>query len=421
MGPAVMIIGVLLMVVVHEAAHFIAAKAFGMKATEAFFGFGPRLWSMKRGETEYGVKAIPLGGYVRIIGMNPFEEVAPEDEGRTYRENPFWKKAVVVLAGIVSHFVVAFLLFAFVAAVYGVGRLTNEVSSVSQVFAEAGDAADQQPLELNRGDVIVAIDGVPIADWSAAPGDAGPVTSVEVERGGETVMLETTDRLTPAPAASVDVRPGDVVVAFAGEPITDWQEFQQLASASPGLTVPVVLDRDGEEVSFSVTLATRVTDGEPTGFFGLSPVSFVEDVGPVGALGVAATNVGQTTVAAAQGLGNLVVNFGDLVGALFSSDTESLDEVRPVSPIGLVRIAGDVEFALHLLGFVNVFVGVLNVVPLYPLDGGHFAVALYEKIRGRSADVRRLLPIAAAVFVFIVLLGLMGLYFDLVDPLALPE
>ena len=111
MGAVVIIVGVLLMVVVHEMGHFVAAKAFNMKATEAFFGFGPRLWSTTRGETEYGIKAIPLGGYVRIIGMNPFEEVAPEDEGRTYRENPFWKKSVVVLAGIASHFVVAFILF----------------------------------------------------------------------------------------------------------------------------------------------------------------------------------------------------------------------------------------------------------------------------------------------------------------------
>jgi membrane-associated protease RseP (regulator of RpoE activity) len=126
-------------------------------------------------------------------------------------------------------------------------------------------------------------------------------------------------------------------------------------------------------------------------------------------------------VAAAQGLGGLVVNFGDLIGAVFANDADTLDEVRPVSPIGLVRIAGPIELSLQLLAFVNVFVGVLNVVPLYPLDGGHFAVALYEKIRGREADVRRLLPIAAAVFVFIVLLGLLGFYFDIVDPLEFPE
>ena len=110
MGPVIMIVGVVLMIVIHEGGHFLASKAFGMKATEAFFGFGPKLWSTKKGESEYGIKAIPFGGYVRIIGMNPFEEIDAADEHRTYRFAPFWKKAVVVLAGIVSHFVVALIL-----------------------------------------------------------------------------------------------------------------------------------------------------------------------------------------------------------------------------------------------------------------------------------------------------------------------
>ena len=126
--------------------------------------------------------------------------------------------------------------------------------------------------------------------------------------------------------------------------------------------------------------------------------------------------------AAVQGLWGLVTNFDDLLGAVIGrGDPDVLQQVRPVSPIGLVRIAGPVEVSLQLLAFVNVFVGVLNFVPLYPLDGGHFSVALYEKVRGREADVRRLLPVAAAVFVFIVVLGLLGFYFDIVDPLQLPE
>ena len=107
MTAAVMLIGIVLMIVIHEGGHFVAAKAFNMKATEAFFGFGPKLWSITRGETEYGIKAIPLGGYVRIIGMSPGEPVAAEDADRTYRAAPFWQKTIVVLAGIASHFVVA--------------------------------------------------------------------------------------------------------------------------------------------------------------------------------------------------------------------------------------------------------------------------------------------------------------------------
>ena len=111
----------------------------------------------------------------------------------------------------------------------------------------------------------------------------------------------------------------------------------------------------------------------------------------------------------------------NLIGAAIGQDTAVLQEARPVSVIGLVRVATGVEFALFLMAYVNVFVGTLNFIPLYPLDGGHFAVALYERIRGREADVRRLLPIAAAVFIFILAIGVLGIYFDIVDPITLPR
>ncbi len=121
------------------------------------------------------------------------------------------------------------------------------------------------------------------------------------------------------------------------------------------------------------------------------------------------------------GIVGLVANFDDLLGAMFNAESPVLEEVRPISAIGLTRVASSVEIALALLALVNVFVGVLNVLPLYPLDGGHFAVALYERVRGRHADVRKLLPIAAAVFAFIVVLGVLGFYFDIVDPIELPR
>ena len=105
------IVAIIFFVTAHEFGHFLAAKAVGIKATEFFFGFGPRVWSFRRGETEYGLKLLPLGGYVRVVGMNPLEEIAPEDRGRTYREKPFWKKSVVVLAGVGMNFLIAYLMF----------------------------------------------------------------------------------------------------------------------------------------------------------------------------------------------------------------------------------------------------------------------------------------------------------------------
>ena len=420
MGAVIVIVGVLLMVVIHEGAHFVAAKAFGIKATEAFFGFGPRIWSVKRGETEYGIKALPLGGYVRIIGMNPFEEVAPEDEGRTYRENPFWKKSVVVLAGVASHFVVAALLIYGLVLAYGVSESTTEVDRVSTVIVRQIEVDDPVSLDLLRRDTIVAVDGLNIDLWTGSDKLPGELTTVTVERDGRNITLQTTDRLEPAPAFLTDIEVGDRLVEMDGEPISTWDEFVDIAASRPDQRVSVIVERDGALLSFTTTLTSRETrEGKTVGFFGVSSMIVTEKVGPIIAVGEAAGTLWAATRASVEGLVGVVTNFGDLLGAAVGDGEVPLD--RPISPIGLVRISGPVEIGLQLLAFVNVFVGVLNFVPLYPLDGGHFAVAAYEKIRGRPADVRKLMPIAVAVFIFVVMLGLLAIYFDIVDPIQLPE
>jgi membrane-associated protease RseP (regulator of RpoE activity) len=387
MGPLIMIIGVIAMIVIHEGGHFVAAKAFGMKATEAFFGFGPRLWSMTRGETEYGVKAIPFGGYVRIIGMNPFEEIAPEEEGRTYRVAPFWKKTVVVLAGIASHFVVAFLLLVAVSAVYG-----------SVVRQEDGSAV--------RTTTISSIAGtLPLSD-------------------------------APAPSAESGIEPGDVIVATDGIPVVEWQDFTDYVAARGGQDVTIDVERDGARLTLTSTLATidrpvldpstgrPVVDdaGDPVtesvGYFGVISETEREQRGLIASVPVAIGQMGEATVQSVKGLWEMVVGFPKLVMSLFGGDDEVLDTVRPISPIGLVQLAGPVESTLQLLALVNIFVGVLNFVPLYPLDGGHFAVAAYEKVTGRTPNIERLIPVAAAVFIFLVSLGLMGVYLDIVKPIS---
>lgn len=416
MGAVIVIAGVLLMVVIHEAAHFVAAKSFGMKATEAFFGFGPRIWSMRRGETEYGVKAFPLGGYVRIIGMNPFEDVAPEDEGRTYRENPFWKKSIVVLAGITSHFVVAAILMYSLVLAYGVAERTTEIGAVSTVIVRD---IDESPLL--RSDTILSIDGVDIDSWSGTDVEPGDPVTVVVDRNDETLTFEVTNEIEPTPALLSGVRAGDRLIEMKGEAIASWGDFVAIAEANPNTTLDIVVDRGGSRVTLATTLTTRDSDGKTVGFFGVSPEIEFERVGPIDAIGEAGSDMALAVSGSLQGLLGVVTNFGDLVGAVVG-DGDVPDE-RPISPIGLVRISGpaEIEVGLQLLAFVNVFVGVLNFVPLYPLDGGHFAVALYEKIRGRSADVRKLMPVAVAVFLFVVMLGLLGIYFDIVDPIRLPE
>jgi len=384
-GAVIVLVGIALMIVIHEGAHFVAAKGFGMKATEAFFGFGPTLWSMRRGETEYGIKAVPLGGYVKIIGMNPFEEVDPNEEGRTYRTAPFWKKAVVVLAGIISHLVVASLLFFVVTLVFGVA--------------------------------VRGPDGRPVATTTIA------AVSTTLPDG------------SPAPAAIAGVRPGDRIVSVAGVPVESWDTFTAAIAARPGAPVVIVVERDGEQIEMKATLASIerpvVRNGkvvvddsgvpltETVGFFGVSPEVVTRRPAVIEAVGIAGRDLWVATGQSAVGLWQLVANFGKVLGATFGGNDEILKTVRPISPIGLARIAGPVQSALTLLALVNVFVAVLNVVPLYPLDGGHFAVALYEKVSGRTPDVRKLVPVAVVVFGFIIVLGLIGFYLDIFKPLQL--
>lgn len=384
MGPYLMIAGIIAMIVIHEGAHFVAAKGFGMKATEAFFGFGPKLWSMRRGETEYGVKAIPFGGYVRIIGMNPFEEIDEEDESRTYRAAPFWKKTIVVLAGIVSHFVVALLLLWLVGTVWGT--------------------------------VVVGDDGLLVRSTTIAAVSAS---------------LPGTDEATPATISGA--RAGDVIVATNGAPVVEWQDFTDFAEANGGVDVVISVVRDDEIVNLATTLATIdkpvVVDGqfvlgdggepvtEEVGFFGVTPEAEREFLGPIAMVPRVAEQFGEALVSSFRGLWEITIGFPKLVMSVFGGDDEILDTVRPISPIGLVRIAGPLESTLQLLALVNIFVGVLNFVPLYPLDGGHFSVAAYEKVTGRTPNIEKLLPVAAAVLLFLVSLGLMGLYLDIFKPI----
>ncbi|OFW54054.1 MAG: hypothetical protein A2V75_01670 [Actinobacteria bacterium RBG_16_70_17] len=363
-GGVVVVIGIIAMVMIHETGHFLAARATGMKATEFFFGFGPRLWSTRRGETEYGIKALPLGGYVRITGMNLLEEVAPEDEGRTYRDKPFWAKSLVVLAGSATHFPVAFLLFYLV--ISGIGM---------------------------------------------------PVSTTTVDE-----VQATLDDGTATPASLAGLLAGDTVLALDGVATPEWADLVDAITVHPGEEVTLTVDREGEVVLVEVVLAS-VDDGSggERGYLGIAPGVRTERSGPVQGLADAGRELGDAVVASGRGLWGLVAGLPELLGAVLGGNADDLGDNRPVSPIGLVGIAGDLGpgYALQLVAYVAVFVGVLNAVPLYPLDGGHFAVALYEKIRGRPADVRKLMPVAATVVAFLVVIGLLAMYLDIAHPFRL--
>jgi membrane-associated protease RseP (regulator of RpoE activity) len=316
--------------------------------------------------------------------MSPGDPVAPEDADRTYRAAPFWQKTIVVLAGIASHFVVAFLLFFIVFSVWG------------QI------ARDEE-------------------------GNRVPTLTLAL-------VARTTPDGAPAPARVAGFEEGDVLTSLDGAVVTSWTGFVDLVQVKGGDSVVIGYERGGEPAQVPVTLALierpQFVDGEALldddgnaltkiGYFGAAPEiervndGFISNIGAAGSALVTAMWEG------VKGLWALIVGFPDLLRGLFTGDEEILNEVRPITPIGLVRLAGPLESTLAILALVNVFVGIVNVIPLYPLDGGHFAVAVYEKVTGRVTDVAKLTPIAAVVVLFLVSVGLVGLYLDIFRPLQL--
>jgi membrane-associated protease RseP (regulator of RpoE activity) len=379
------IAALIVMIMLHELGHLVMAKAAGMKVTEYFLGFGPRLWSVRKGETEYGVKAIPAGGYVRIIGMSNLEEVAPEDEPRTYRQKGYWRRMSVAVAGSTMHFIIAFAL-------------------LWVLFSAVGIPDDNHPL---------------------------PVV-------GTISKLST----GPSPAQQAGFHVGDRIVAVDGNPVHDWDSLPKYIKARPGQAITFDVIRNGEHIELrptTVDLSKVTVDGvpaasEPTGFVGIGAKIPILKVGFVDGAGKATTGLWRFTTTTVSALGRLFSPHGvhnyasELSGRGAAKGDQGND--RFLSPVGFARIAGQaaesgMRDVLILLIAINVFVGIFNMTPLLPFDGGHAAIATYEAIRSRKGkryfvDGRKALATAYPVVFILVLIAVTSLYLDIVRPLGSP-
>ena len=376
------------MIMVHELGHFLAAKRGRMKVTEYFLGFGPRLWSFRRGETEYGVKAIPLGGYVKIPGMTNLEEVDPADEARTYREQPFHARLLVAVAGSAMHFLMAFVLLWVL--VTWVGLPNDNQVAVQQVVAVNGRSGPAQVAGLRPGDIVVSADGHTV-------------------RGNDTALI-------------------DVVRAHPGVPVT---LVVVRSGTDRTLTVTPVDGRTVNEAGVEPPAGTA-----PFGLIGVSLGSPTETVGPLTGLARDGGDLVRFSWASVVGVAHLfspsatVQRFQDVASAKAASQA-SANGTRVQSIVGAVQTATDAVHAgvgdlLIILISINLFVGIFNLFPVLPLDGGHVAIAVYEKIRtGRSkvkyhADVAKLLPYTWAMVAFLGILFATTLLTDLLHPMANP-
>ncbi len=342
-------VGFCLLIVLHEAGHFVAAKATGMRVERFFLFFGPTIWSFRRGETEYGVKSIPLGGYVKITGMNPEEDVPPEHEANAYFRKPVWKRIVVVAAGPAVNVVLAFAILFGVFWVNGHLEGVPRVSKVDKGTAAAG--------VLEPGDEIVAVDG-----------------SRYLERSGEERLGKFIEEV-----AAHECRGKQVDGCIAETP------------------VEVQVRRNGELKTFEVR--PRYSEEAGRAVIGFSYSSRHVDVGPGAAIGEAGDAIWEV----ASGTFHVFTH-------LFESEQrKQVSGVVGISDVGHQVIEQGLEKALLLLALVSLSLGLVNLLPILPLDGGHIFWAVVEKLRGRPVSLRvmeRATMVGIAVVLMFFFLGL---------------
>jgi len=389
-GWVIFIVALLFSVMLHEAGHFVTAKKFGMKVTRFFVGFGPTIWSTWRGETEYGIKALPFGGFVKIIGMHSLDDVDdPADEPRSFRRQPAWQRIVVLCAGSFMHFVLAFLLIFGLALGIGIENVnTTQLGTISSCVAS-------NVTQLDNG------------------------------------ICTASDK--PSPAKLAGLQPDDKVIAFDGKPVSNWTQLgNAIRAVHPGAPVTITVLRDGKTLTLHTTLAT--VSGRSGGYLGIAPTVVFSPANPIRAVQYAGVAFEQVIVGSAKAVAALP----GALPKLFAKDRGSTAAGQVSSVVGAAEATGaavaakvgwqfKVSFVLLLIASLNIFVGVFNMLPLLPLDGGHVAVVIWERIRAWFArlrgrpdpglvDMAKLLPVSFSIFMVLMFFGVLLILADIVNP-----
>jgi membrane-associated protease RseP (regulator of RpoE activity) len=367
-----------------------------MKASQFFLGFGPTLWSFQRGETEYGVKAIPAGGFVKIIGMTQVEDVEPADEPRAFWRQPAWQRFIVLVAGSTVHFIIAFAVLVPAFAMFG--QPTGQSSTVVDAVTDCVPAT------------VTA---------ECAPGDA-------------------------APAKDAGLRAGDKIVELQGKPVNSWTADFAVPLRQTQGPVQVVVERDGQRMPLTITPARvmRPDPDEPArtvevAQIGVSPKQEIDELGFGGALAASARAIPDGIASSFKVMLKLPQGVWETIKVTIQGDDRELVDESPVSVVGASRLGGQAldrsglaAFLFLVAGF-NIVVGFLNLLPLLPLDGGHVAILLFEKARtgvyrliGRRdpgrVDIMKLQPIALVVIVVFAVMSIALILADVVNPIANP-
>jgi len=362
----VFVAGLIVSVFLHELGHYLTARRSGMKVTQFYMGMGPRIFSFRRGEVEFGLRALPVGAFVRIVGMNNLDDCDPKDEPRTYRQQSYPKRMLVITAGSLMHLLIAVVLF--------VG-----------IYATAGRFGD-------TGNLLIV---------------APPAID--------------------SPAEKIGLREGDQILAINDTAVNSRYELiVAIVANKPGDSVDVKFLRDGQQIVEQAVLATNPANPE-VAFLGVSSDSYAYVRQNIfNAFGYGLVDVVKTAKDSVSGL-FVVLNPANIVSNVVADEPDMM--TRPTTVVGASQVGGEIgrsegfKGVLMLLASVNIFVGVFNMLPLLPFDGGHAAIATYERLRSRRgkvyrADVGKMIPVATTVVVLLVMLMFAGLYLDITSPLG---
>jgi membrane-associated protease RseP (regulator of RpoE activity) len=365
---AAFFVAILSIILIHEAGHYLVARAFGFRVLEYFVGFGPKLWSFRRGEIDYGVKAIPAGGYVKIAGMDPFhDDVPPGDERRAYGARPRWQRALVISAGPLAHLLVAGIIFSFLL-------------------------------------------------W----------TTGEIDRTTRSVVAEVPPTLDglPSPAAEAGIRPGDEIVRLGDLDHPSVSAIGPYVTTHANGAIPVQLLRDGRMLTVEVRPITVHPGTEQASVrlgIGLGPVP----LGILPSIRGGFADVGKYSLASVRQIGHAFGPQGvaRVVTLLFTGAERSPEDVASVvgvsQQVGAIGSRGNWAAFLWVFAYVTLFIGIVNLIPLPPFDGGHLAVLAVERVRGRTIDLRRIVPVAAVVMLLLGFFVISTAILDVVKPVPI--
>jgi membrane-associated protease RseP (regulator of RpoE activity) len=396
-GALLFVLALLISIVLHEAGHMFCARWSGGKVTEFFVGFGPRLWSFHRRETEYGVKAIPAGGYVKIVGMTDLDEIEPGDEDRALKNKPARKRLLTLSAGSLMHFLIALVLLAFIPMFFGTGQNNTSVSQVSACMVPSG-------------------------------AKAGEVTGCSPAQ--------------KSPAAAAGLAVGDTITSIDGKPVTDPTDLVNLLHALPADKPASIGYTDSKGAAHTATVkpvgsdTVQLANGS-TGRGSLIGITLGQTMvrqNPIAAVKSSGSEFGTSIKDTFQGLGSIPAS----IPKLFTStvDHTQRSTSSPVGVVGMAEVSGSLfqqeglASVLFLVAEVNVFIGVFNLLPILPLDGGHIAILLYEEARKRvyklrrrpdpgRVDLNKMMPVAYGFLLFFVCLTVLLVAADVTNPIRL--